>query len=145
MVGRSDRPGSETPILDAKRSMILWRAANDDHISDSASFAETRETAEAYLDNPGFGGDTLYYADVDVDEYLDLTGDDAIERLLEALGSDHDYGAIGVDELVPRVAGRLADAGVQWVRVRESYPADTVTWVYTGGVMGDEPELIEAE
>jgi hypothetical protein len=125
--------------------MILWRAANDDHISDSCSFAELRESAEAYLDNPGFGGDTLYSTEVEIDDYLDLTGDDAMERLLEALGSDHDYGAIGIDELVPRVASLLADAGVQWVKVAESFPADTITWIYVGGVSGDEPELVEAE
>ena len=125
--------------------MRLWRAANDDHIGDSASFAESREDAEAYRDNPGFGGCTLYYADVEPADVLDLTGDGAMVDLLAALGSDHDYGAIGVDELVPRVAGRLCDAGYQWVRVLESYPADTITWIYVGGVMGDEPELIEAE
>jgi hypothetical protein len=125
--------------------MILWRAANDDHISDSCSFAETREAAEAYLDNPGFGGDTLFTADVEIDDYLDLTGDDAIEQLQAALGSDHDFGAIGIDELVPRVADQLCEAGIQWVKVCESFPAETITWIYVGGVSGDEPELIEAE
>lgn len=121
--------------------MRLWRAANDDHISDSASFAEDRETAEAYIDNGGFGGSTLYYADVEPTDMLDLTGDDAMADLLAAIDSDHDYGAIGVDELVPRLAGKLCDAGYQWVRVNESYPAKTVTWIYVGGVCGDEPEL----
>ena len=125
--------------------MILWRAAGDDHISDSASFAETRETAEAYLGNPGFGGETLYYTDVEIEDYLDLTGDDAMADLLSAIDSDSDYGAIGVDELVPRIADKLCDAGYQWVKVNESFPRDTTTWIYVGGVMGDEPELIEAE
>jgi hypothetical protein len=125
--------------------MILWRAANDDHIGDSCSFAETREAAEAYLDNPGFGGDTLFTADVEVGDYLDLTGDDAVEQLQAALGSDHDFGAIGIDELVPRIADRLCEAGVQWVRVCESFPAETTTWIYVGGVAGEEPELVEAE
>lgn len=124
--------------------MKLYRAADDDHISDSASFAEDRETAEAYLDNGGFGGDTLYVTDVEPGDVLDLTGPDAMADLLAAIGSDHDYGAIGVDELVPRLADRLCDAGYQWVRVCESYPSDTVTWVYVGGVFGDEPELDEA-
>lgn len=124
--------------------MRLWRAAADDHISDCASFAESREAAEAYLNNPGFGGGTLYCCDVEIEEYLDLTGRDAMDLLMAAIDSDHDYGAIGVDELVPRVAGKLADAGVQWVKVSESYPVDTVTWIYVGGVMGDEPEMVEA-
>ena len=124
--------------------MKLWRAADDDHISDSASFAESRDVAETYRHNGGFGGSVLYYADIEPEDILDLTGDDALLDLLTALGTDHDYGAIGVDELVPRVADQLADAGYQWVRVCESYPADTITWIYVGGVIGDEPELIEA-
>lgn len=124
--------------------MILWRAANDDFISDSASFAEDRDAAELYLDNPGFGGPVLYYADVEIGEYLDLTGDDAMDVLLATLGSDHDFGAIGIDELVPRIALRLRDAGVQWVKVNESYPQDSTTWIYVGGSLGDEPTLIEA-
>lgn len=121
--------------------MKLYRAADDDHISDSASFAETREVAECYLDNPGFGGANLYCAEVEIDDYLDLTGDDASELLADAIGDDHDFGAIGIDELVPRIASRLCDAGVQWVRVNESFPEDTTTWIYVGGVMGDEPTL----
>lgn len=120
----------------------LWRAADDDYIGDSASFAETREAAEAYLDNPGFGGARLWTAEVDAVDVLDLTdSSDPMAGLLAAIDSDHDYGAIGVDELAPRIAGLLADAGYQWVRVLESYPADTVTWIYVGGVSGDEPEL----
>ena len=125
--------------------MILWRAANDDYISDSCSFAETRESAELYLDNPGFGGSTLYTAEVEIGEYLDLTGSDAMEILQTTLGSDHDFGAIGIDELVPRIASRLCEAGVQWVKVCESYPEDSITWIYVGGGLGDEPTLIEAE
>ena len=125
--------------------MILWRAANDDYVSDSCSFAETREAAELYLDNPGFGGSVLYTAEVEIAEYLDLTDADGMERLQAVLGSDHDFGAIGIDELVPRVAARLCAAGVQWVKVCESYPADTMTWIYVGGGLGDEPTLIEAE
>ena len=124
--------------------MILWRAANDDYISDSASFAECRESAELYLNNPGFGGSTLYFAEVEIIDYLDLTGSDAMNILQATLGSDHDFGAIGIDELVPRIASRLCEAGVQWVKVCESYPEDSTTWIYVGGGLGDEPTLIEA-
>jgi hypothetical protein len=123
----------------------LWRAASDDYVSDSCSFAETREAAELYLDNPGFGGSTLYTAEVEIAEYLDLTGDDAMELLQATLGSDHDFGAIGIDELVPRVCHQLRDAGVQWVKVCESYPEDTTTWIYVGGGLGDEPTMEEVE
>lgn len=122
--------------------MKLWRAASDDHIGDSASFSESRESAELYLDNPGFGGATLYVCEVEPVGVLDLTGDDAMSALMAAIDSDHDYGAIGVDELVPRIAALICDAGYQWVKVCESYPIDTVTWIYIGGVDGDEPELL---
>lgn len=125
--------------------MVLWRASNDDHISDSASFAESKESAVMYLNNPGFGGGKLFKTEVDVGEYLDLTGDDAMDVIREALDTDHDYGAIGVDELVPRVASELADAGIQWVKVNESFPEETTTWIYVGGSLGEEPELMEVD
>ena len=124
-------------------SQILYRAANDDYISDSASFAEDRETAEAYRNNGGFGGQTIFRAEVDIDPatVLELVdADDPMAALLAAIDSDHDYGAIGVDELAPRLADRLAEAGYEWVRVAESFPVDTITWIWVGG---DEPELIE--
>ena len=124
----------------------LWRAADDDYIdAESASFACDRGVAEAYMANGGFGGRRLWYADVDLVDMLDLTGDDAMSDLMAILGRDRDFGAIGVDELVPRVAAQLCDAGYQWVRVRESYPADTITYIYVGGVLGDEPELLAAD
>jgi hypothetical protein len=128
----------------AKENITLWRAADDDYIGDSASFAESREVAELYLDNPSFGGARLYRAEVEAHDVLDLTSDGA-ERLRDALGSEPRFGgAVGLDEIVPRIAEDLRDAGYQWVRVPESYPAGTVTWVYVGGSSGEEPELVEA-
>lgn len=121
----------------------LYRAAQDDYIAQGYSFAETRGAAKAYLDNPGFGGAHLYQAEVELED-----GDvyDATElstsELAEALGVT-DPGAIGVDEWIPRspkVMDLLAESGAKWVRVRESYPADTVTWIWIGD-SSDEPEL----
>lgn len=109
----------------------LYRAADDDHISDCASFAQSRETAELYRRNPGFGGARLWTATVGPEHrVLDLTGRDAMERLIDLVGID--MGAIGVDEMVPRVCGALCDAGWDWVLVDESYPEDTVTWIWVG-------------
>ena len=127
--------------------MRLYRAADTDYVpTDSCSFAESLEAAQHYLDNPGYGGSTLWVAEVDVvdDDVLDLTGDDANELLGDIVDVDR-YGAIGIDELVPRIADKLCDAGIQWVRVIESYPEDTITWIYVGGPCGDEPELEEVE
>jgi len=54
---------------------ILWRAANDDYVDTGYSFAEKRSIAEAYLDNPGFGGANIYRTKIEVDDdvVLDLT------------------------------------------------------------------------
>lgn len=128
---------------DECRPIRLWRAADDDHISDSASFSEDRAAAEAYLFNRGFGGKILYYSDVCPVNVLDLTKGEPIERLMHVLDSDTDWGAIGADELVPRLAFKLRDKGYQWVKVHESYPVNTITWIYVGGPFGDEPEMME--
>jgi hypothetical protein len=122
----------------------LYRAANDDIITDCASFAETAEAARLYLDNPGFGGRTLYRAEVEIDaaHVLDVTDSyDATAEIAERAGQEHP-GAIGADEYAARVSYELRDAGVEWVVVRESYPAETTTWIWVGG---DEPEMIEED
>lgn len=123
----------------------LYRAADDDMIVGTASFAETLETAREYLDNPGFGGDRLWTTTVEIDDstLLDLSGDNnAIGTVCALLGCEHP-GAIGIDEWVPMiVSSDLAALGYEWVRVRESFPADTVTWIFIGS---DDPELEEIE
>jgi hypothetical protein len=119
----------------------LYRAAGDDYVSQGFSFAECAKAAEAYLDNPGFGGRGLYTCEIDVspESVFDATGMDVGELAAE-LGLGHP-GAIGVDEWVPRTQ-RALDAlearGVRWVVVTESYPVGTRTWIY---VSGDEPVL----
>jgi hypothetical protein len=125
----------------------LYRAAKDDYVSQGISFAESRETAELYLDNPGFGGATVYTCDIDPadDAVLDLSGLSTSEAA-ELIGLS-DPGAIGVDEWIPRIVHRLEErvsAGLQWVRVAESYPRGTVTWIWVGESC-DEPELESAE
>jgi hypothetical protein len=121
-------------------TLTLYRAADTDTWSDCASFAESLEAARTYLDNPGFGGSHLWTTTVEIDEstVLDLTDcDDAVAVIVDRIGSEHP-GAIGADEYAPRVSYELRDAGVEWVRVRESYPADTITWIFVGS---NDPEL----
>lgn len=124
--------------------MKLWRAANDDYVDTGYSFAEKRSTAEAYLDNPGFGGANIYRADVEIDDdqVLDFTGK-SMDEVAEELGVQHP-GAIGVDEWIPRspkIMDALREAGALWVKVDESFPPDTVTWIWVGTGLDDEPEL----
>ena len=121
---------------------VLWRAADDDVLTDCGSFAEAADVARAYLDNPGFGGRRLFRAEVEINvaSMLDLVdADDAVAVVAARIGAGHP-GAIGADEYVPRVSYDLRAAGVEWVRVRESYPADTITWIWVGG---DDPEMVE--
>lgn len=123
-------------------SITLYRAASDDLIVGSASFATNLEAARAYLDNPGFGGRTLYRAEVeiDADTLLDLVDAiDPIQSIMDRTGLRHP-GAIGVDEWIPRISYELRDAGIEWVRVKESYPAETVTYTFVGT---DDPEMEE--
>lgn len=124
-------------------TITLYRAADDDIVVGCASFAEDLESARAYLSNPGFGGRTLYSATVDVDDgcLLDLTAaGDPIAILMDRAGIERHPGAIGADEWAPRISYELREAGVEWVRVRESYPADTITWIFVGQ---DDPEMEE--
>lgn len=124
----------------------LYRAADDGIIVGSASFSASREAAEAYLDNPGFGGSRLWCAEVEIDtdtllDLYDMDTQEAIEAIRGLTGLPHP-GAIGADEWVPRIADSLQVAGIEWVRVRESHPTDSETYIFVGS---DDPELDEVE
>lgn len=124
--------------------LTLYRAADDDIIVDTASFSASLDAARAYLQNPGFGGRTLYRVTVTVDEdrVLDLyESSDPIADIMDLTGRSHP-GAIGADEWVPRISDDLRDSGIEWVRVRESFPADTETWIFVGPSEA-EPEMEE--
>ena len=128
------------------RPMDLYRAAKDDYVDTGYSFAESIEAARAYLDNPGFGGASLYTAVIDPrpEQVIDLT-DVSTSELADMLGLS-DPGAIGVDEWIPRdpgVTDGLRELGYLWAVVRESYPANTRTWIWCGVFADGEPELTE--
>jgi len=121
----------------------LYRAADDDLVTDTASFSASRDAAREYLDNPGFGGRNLYKTDVEIDpeRFLDLSDmdpDDAIKVLMDRTGKTHP-GAIGPDEWVPRISYDLRDKGIDWVRVKESFPVESDTYIWVGG---NDPDLI---
>jgi hypothetical protein len=138
------------------RKITLYRAADDDSIGTSASFAEDIETAIYYLDNPGHGGSKLFAADViyDPKQVLDLTtadGEEIATELFEA-ALEEDRSALegdtleGLywewDQIVPRGASVLRDAGYEWALVPESYPENTTTWVFVGW---NDPDLVELD
>ena len=126
----------------------LYRAANDAIVMQGTSFASLKSSAREYLDNLGFGGSTLYVAEIEVDSetVLDARGMD-VDAVAEMLGMASP-GAIGVDEWIGRsVAAQEAAraAGYLWVIVDESYPVDTTTWIWVGESTDDEPEMEECE
>lgn len=120
----------------------LYRAADDDYLDTGYSFAETLETAREYLDNPGFGGATLYTVEA-TGEVLDLRGM-TVAAVADRFGMA-DPGAIGVDEWIPRTQSALTqaqDEGYSWILVDESFPVSTTTWIWCG-TFDNEPELTE--
>lgn len=135
--------------MDATTKTTLWRAADDQFISGSASFAARRQDAEAYLAgrNPGYGGEKLWRLDIEATGVLDLAGHrDPIGRLCRIAGCERP-GATGADEWVASagyVREALAAAGYRWVCVDESYPEETVTWIWVGADPTDiEDAMVE--
>jgi len=132
--------------------VTLYRAANTPAMNlDSTSFARSKECAEAYRDNPPFGGSHLYKVTLDVDdrEILDLTYD-----VPSWLAAHMDVGAATTDWLITAAAQERAQQkilarGYRWVKVRDTYPVDCETWVlltnpsdwYAEDVV--EPKMIE--
>ena len=126
---------------------LLWRVADDDYIPDAASFARERVDAEAYFDNPGYGGASLWraVADVPEDAVLNLYDEqDAVGWLAEEYDLQNP-GAINVEEWIPRdpdLQALLRDDGYDWVVVRDSFPENAETWLWIGP-FEREPELEE--
>ncbi len=123
----------------------LWRAAQDDYVDTGYSFAESKTIAREYLDNPGFGGATIFRAVVEFDEeqVLDLRGV-SLTKARRMVDVPSASGAIGVDEWLPResrVQEAFRDQGFLWALVDESFPEGTTTWIWLGTSSDDEPEL----
>lgn len=127
-------------------SVTLYRAAAAETLAaDCTAFAAELEAARAYLDNPGYGGAALYRAHIETDTaaILDLSAErDPVATLVERCGCAHP-GAIGADEWIPSdvaLQDALRAEGIDWVIVRESYPAESVTWLWIGP-FEREPDL----
>lgn len=114
--------------------MTLYRASNYASTnSDTTSFAARRADAAAYLNNPGYGGATLWRTEVEIvdSEVLDIT--DGAPEWLRDLVERH--GAIGIEEAIgaiSKVSDGIAARGFRWVRLIDSYPDDCETWILIG-------------
>jgi len=128
------------PAEPPKNTIGLYRAANDDYLEQGISFAENKSTAKQYQNNPGFGGKNIfeYRVAAEPEEILDLTN--TTTRKAARTLNQADPGAIGIDEWLPRNSDALDEAanqGFRFIKVRESFPENTTTWIWTG--LGDEP------
>jgi len=124
----------------------IYRASDFCDARIGYSFAADRETAEAYRDNPGFGGDTLFVADVELTGVLDLTeSTDPWADLAEAAGMDLDQSryAHHFARVLPTddsVCEALAAAGYHWVRFRDDYPVGAETLIPVSEEAADEAD-----
>ena len=110
----------------------LYRAAGNDDVRVGYSFAARRVDAEAYLDNPGFGGETLYRCRLDLADVIDLTA--GWDALSEAIGEEvepsrwqHHFASTVTSS--DKMCEKLAAAGYQWARIIDDYPEGCVTYV----------------
>lgn len=126
--------------------MRLWRAAGS-YCGRWSCWAAARTDAEAYLDNPGYGGGRLWTCEVEPEYVLDLTGRYPPWRVLAAavmpdddeddrIDASDDWrmtqGSIyGVLENISAVR-REVEAHYDWVVYDDDYPDGCQTWVYTG-------------
>jgi hypothetical protein len=126
--------------------VTLYRAANDGYLNpDTTSFGEQRETAEAYLGNPGFGGSVLWSVDVEVDadKVLDITGGDMpgwLARIIDGMGSISPDVALSY----AAVHGAVAERGYEWIRHDlETHPVGAIVWVRLGSDSAIEDAMTE--
>ena len=124
----------------------IYRAADYCEARVGYSFAESREVAEAYQRNPGFGGATIYRAEVDLSGLLDLSeSDDEWADLAAASGIDidpaaHQHHFARVLPTSDAVCDALAAAGYRWVAIRDDYPAGAITLIPVSHDAADEAE-----
>jgi hypothetical protein len=111
--------------------LTLYRAANTTDLEGgTASFSEDLATARAYLDNPSFGGSTMYRVTVEIvdGEMLDLVDGDMPEWLEERISR------LGAAEMAWAITApstgiyrMLLARGIRWVRFTDDYPEGAVT------------------
>lgn len=68
----------------------IYRAANSTELFVGAHFAATSGEAEAYTDNPGFGGEVVFSVEVSASEVLRCDDIDELADALVELGLDVD-------------------------------------------------------
>lgn len=124
----------------------LYRAADYAEVRVGHSFSDQRETAEAYLDNPGFGGKSLHRTDVNLNHVLDLSDSDDLWRdLSEASGIDidpenHQYHFQRVLPTRDDICEALAENGYHWVKFQDDFPEGATTLIPVSQEAADEAD-----
>ncbi len=114
--------------------VVLYRSADDTYIARGYSFSETKKAAQDYTTNPGFGGKNLYKVSVPTGNVLDLTSSKSPWKdLAKAASVDVDPDEFDgyISRAIPAkpsLADALADAGYDWVKVEDDFPAGSITW-----------------
>ncbi|MCL5942742.1 MAG: hypothetical protein M1325_04370 [Actinobacteria bacterium] len=126
-------------------TMRLYRATDADEtgLHWGQSWTPEKETAQAYTDNPGFGGPHIRSLDVDTTNSLDLRSADGVDfkRLAEALGyEDADETAREWRssswrypwEESATIQRQLRESGYDWIVYLDDYPDGATTYMYIG-------------
>lgn len=122
-------------------------------LAPGACFSTDEETAEAYTDNPGYGGSEIIQVDVEVDPDTVLSlldgrslssgrqARDAWSRLAEAVDQDEDELRADSEQVIhaaidrASIRKRLANAGFEWVVYEDTFPPEAITWTYLGAAV----------
>lgn len=127
----------------------MYRAAKDALVGVGYSFAGRRSDAEAYLDNPGFGGETLYRCRIEMGDMIDLT-ESPWDTLSEAIGEEinpahHQYHFPSTVTACDTICAKLAAAGYHWARIIDDYPEGCITYVPLTAEAADAAEAAMEE
>ena len=118
----------------------LYRATTniETGIPSGTCWTEAREAAEAYTDNPGFGGNHIREIQAE-GSVLDITGGGTRDQfcvLADAIGMTTDDAQDWMDSgyLYPweesgSVRNALIESAYIWLRYEDDYPDDCITWM----------------
>ena len=113
----------------------LYRAANDTSCpSTSMSFAKRKADAREYLDNPGFGGSTLYRLTISLDDSAVLDLRDGMPKWVRSLWADCNERNAGTFAVFCTTDADFISAarerGFRVVRFVDDYPETCETWAF---------------
>lgn len=128
----------------AGKGTVIYRAHNGDDrgltsIHPWTAWSPEKETAEAYQDNPGFGGPNLRAAKVDAGDRLKVSlNKHGFRKLAEELGYDNpeeagnkwwDANVRYPWEEFGEVAKRIEKSDYKWIEYEDDFPDGATTWV----------------